>query len=198
MPTCYVRLDCRWLIYIGYSLARELLIMDMSRVVYILQQWFLSLVLLLLFCVSASANDFSLLLNGKALHLQDAPVGQTFNEKNWGAGFQYDFTDNHEDWVPFMTASGFLDSHKKPSYYAGGGMMRRFQWAESGFYTDVGLVGFLMTRENFKDNKPFPGILPVMTLGTEDIAVNITYIPKVDPKMVALFFFQLKVNIFTF
>ncbi len=145
------------------------------------------------------ADDFSLLLNGKALHLQGAPAGQpSFNEENWGAGFQYDFTDNHTDWIPFVTVSGFLDSHKNPSYYAGGGMMRRFKWAETGLYTDVGIVSFLMTRENFKNNQPFLGVLPAMTIGTKNVALNVTYIPKVDPKMVALFFFQLKVNILEF
>ncbi len=154
---------------------------------------------LCVFIAPSFADDLSLLLNGKAYHLKDAPVGQpSFNERNWGTGFQYDFTDNHTDWVPFITASGFLDSHKNPSYYAGGGMMRRFHKDDSSLYADVGLVAFLMTRENFRDNKPFPGILPVMTLGTENIAVNITYIPKVDPKMVALFFFQLKVDVLTF
>jgi len=154
--------------------------------------------LMTLIIPAAYADDLSLLLNGKAYHLKDAPNGKKFNEKNWGAGFQYDFTDHHTDWIPFVTASGFLDSHKNPSYYAGGGIMRRFKWAERSLQTDIGLVGFLMTRENFKNNQPFPGILPFMTVGTKNIAVNITYIPKVDPKMVALFFFQLKVNIFTF
>jgi len=149
---------------------------------------------------TAHADDLSLLLNGKAYHLKDAPAGTTFNEKNWGAGIQYDFTEGGSNWIPFVTASGFLDSHKNPSYYAGGGMMRRFKVEDSdiGLYTDVGLVGFLMTRENFKNNKPFPGILPVITIGTQYVAMNITYIPKVDPKMVALFFFQLKVNVISF
>ncbi len=162
-------------------------------------QFCLMFLALCVFIAPSFADDLSLLLNGKAYHLKDAPVGQpSFNERNWGTGFQYDFTDNHTDWVPFITASGFLDSHKNPSYYAGGGMMRRFHKDDSSLYADVGLVAFLMTRENFKNNKPFPGALPVMTLGTENIAVNITYIPKVDPKMVALFFFQLKVDVLTF
>ncbi len=156
---------------------------------------------LCVFIAPSFADDLSLLLNGKTYHLKDAPVGQpSFNERNWGAGFQYDFTDNHSDWIPFITASGFLDSHKNPSYYAGGGMMRRFKAEDSdlGLYTDVGLVAFVMTRENFNDNKPFLGALPVMTIGSKDVALNITYIPKVDPKMVALFFFQLKVNVTSF
>ena len=173
----------------------------MNRSSYLLQWRYIIAMIAFSLCITpVSADDFSLLLNGKALHLKDAPAGETFNEKNWGAGIQYDFIDENSSWVPFVTASGFLDSHKNPSYYAGGGVMRRFKFDDSwdGFYTDIGLVGFLMTRKNFNDNKPFPGVLPVMTIGSEHIAVNITYIPKVDPKMVALFFFQLKVNILTF
>jgi len=84
----------------------------------------------LLFIVNAEAGSLHALINGKAIHLQPAPAGITFNEENWGGGLQYDFDPWHEDWIPFVTASGFLDSNSNASYYAGGGIARRFKLSE--------------------------------------------------------------------
>lgn len=144
----------------------------------------------------AAADQWSLILNGKAIHL-DPPATTHYNEKNWGAGFQYDFNSPDGKWIPFVTASGFSDSNRNPSYYAGGGALRRFQLTggEQGLHVDAGLVAFLMTRQGFRHDQPFPGILPVLSFGTERVSVNVTYIPKVDPKMVAILFFQLKIGL---
>ena len=144
----------------------------------------------------AQADQWSLLLNGKAVHLEK-PAGTHYNEKNWGAGVQYDFNMTDSKWVPFLTVSGFKDSNENPSYYAGGGTLRRFSFGEekNSLHLDAGVVAFVMTRKSYMDGRPFPGVLPVVALGTDRVALNITYIPKVDPKMVPIFFFQLKIGL---
>lgn len=144
----------------------------------------------------AQADQWSLLINGKAIHLEN-PAGIDLNEDNWGAGLQYDFDMTKGKWVPFISASGFKDSNGNPSYYAGGGTVRRFSFGKekNSVHLDAGLVAFLMIRKDFKNGDPFPGVLPVVSLGTDRVAVNITYIPKVDPKMVPIVFFQLKIGL---
>lgn len=149
-----------------------------------------------LFGVSANAGEPSVLLNGKAIHLDTQP-GVTYNEKNWGLGFQYDMPTAGEKWVPFATASAFDDSNKNMSYYAGGGYLYRseFNWGNTPMHFDAGAVVFLMKRKGFRNDDPFPGVLPAFSLGTPRVAVNMTFIPKVDPKMVPLLFFQLKITL---
>ena len=144
----------------------------------------------------AQADQWSLLLNGKAVHLEKS-AGIHYNEENWGAGVQYDFNMTDSKWIPFVSASGFKDSNGNPSYYAGGGTMRRFSSGEgkNSLHLDAGVVAFLMTRKGFMDGKPFPGFLPVVSLGTDRVALNVTYIPRVDPKMVPILFFQLKIGL---
>lgn len=144
----------------------------------------------------AQADQWSLLLNGKAVHLEEQ-AGVDYNEENWGAGVQYDFDMTQRKWVPFITASGFKDSNENPSYYVGGGTVRRFFFGDekSRLHLDAGLVGFLMVRKDFENGDPFPGVLPVVSFGTDRVAVNVTYIPKVDPKMVPIIFFQLKIGL---
>jgi len=72
----------------------------------------------------------------------------------------------------------------------------RFQFDSA--HVDVGAVGFLMVRKDFKNGDPFPGVLPVLSVGTKNVAVNITYVPKVEPKAVPLWFFQLKISLNSF
>ena len=149
-----------------------------------------------LIAAPAQAAQWSILLNGKAVHLEKS-TGTKFNEENWGAGVQYDFDMTDSKWVPFVSFSGFKDSNSNPSYYAGGGTMRRFSFGEDkgALHLDAGVVAFLMTRQGFKNGQPFPGILPVVSFGTDRIALNVTYIPQVDPKLVPIFFFQLKIGL---
>ncbi len=145
-----------------------------------------------LFSGNATAGEMNLLVNGKAVHI-NTPAGKNLNEKNWGLGFQYDGGLVNKKWIPFATASGFVDSNKNPSYYAGGGVLRRFQGDKLHF--DIGAVGFVMMRKNFKHDKPFLGVLPAFSVGGERFAVNMTFIPKVEPKAVPLVFFQLKIRL---
>jgi len=141
---------------------------------------------------SAHADELSLLVNGKALHL-GLPASRDLNENNWGLGLQYDWNRAHTNWVPFATVSRFRDSNGNPSYYAGGGVLYRFQF--DGVHVDAGAVGFVMTRKDYNDDNPFLGVLPAFSVGTRNVAVNFTYIPKIEPKSVPLWFFQLKINL---
>jgi hypothetical protein len=148
---------------------------------------------------AACADDLNLLINGHAHHI-NAPANTNYNERNTGAGFQYDFDNNGRYWTPFITASGFNDSNRNMSYYAGGGWIHEFEIAPDldNLHVGVGVVAFLMTRKDFNDNQPFFGALPVATVGTDRAELNITYIPSVHPKFVALWFFQLKIKVVEF
>lgn len=162
-----------------------------------LQAWIIiAMVLMVLVATPARADQWSLLINGKSVHLDEQP-GVDFNEENWGLGVQYDLDITPRKWVPFVNASGLKDSNGNASYYAGGGTVRRFTLGKQkgSSHLDAGLVAFLMVRKEFRNGDPFLGILPVVSFGTDRIALNVTYIPKVDPKMVPIVFLQLKIGL---
>lgn len=156
---------------------------------------FLLLCLLLFHANTANANNLSLLVNGKSIHTKKIQNTQ-YNERNWGFGLHYEFARTVQPWVPFVTVSGFKDSHNEPSYYVGGGYMRRLMLSRKHNYLhmDAGLVGFVMTRKDYRNGEPFLGALPALSMGTKNVSVNVTYIPKVHPKMSELWFFQLKLS----
>ncbi|MHB8622684.1 MAG: hypothetical protein ACYC9J_08835 [Sulfuricaulis sp.] len=155
----------------------------------------ISAALVLVFSASALADEMSLLVNGKAIHI-NPPAGKDLNQSNWGLGLQYDWAPVRNNWIPFASASGFIDSNYNPSYYAGGGALRRFQY--DGLHVDLGAIGFFMIRKGYNHQRPFLGALPAFSVGNDKVSLNVTYIPKVEPKVVALWFFQLKINFSNF
>lgn len=142
------------------------------------------------------AGQLSALINGKAIHM-NTKSNSNYNEENWGAGIQYDFGKFDDKWIPFAAVSAFLDSSSNNSYYFGGGYTRRLMLSEqmNQLHFDIGLIGFLMSRKDYRDGDLFPGVLPMLSFGTRTASINITYIPEVAPKMVELWFFQLKLTV---
>ena len=162
------------------------------------------LALLLTVPVSANAGSLSAVLNGKAFHLNSS---RDWNEDNVGLGFEYAFASESR-WRKILMANAFRDSDDNMSYMAGAGLHRRLLQSErlQDFYIDAGINFFVMTRKDYNDNRPFPGILPSMTVGNRHMGFNMTYLPKkfveeamntdiVDPKLRGVLFLQFKVNI---
>ncbi|BAU50314.1 hypothetical protein SVA_3780 [Sulfurifustis variabilis] len=143
----------------------------------------------------ATAGDVSLLINGKAFHI-DPPANTNYNERNWGVGIQYELDERvKENWVTFLQASEFRDSNRNVSAYAGGGLMRRYEFRSGDVRLDAGAIAFLMYRKDFRGGNLFPGVLPALSIGTPRVALNLSYVPKVDPKMVPIVFVQLKLTL---
>ena len=149
----------------------------------------------------AQEGAWDIVLNGRSVHINAA---HRWNEDNWGIGVEREFNGDGR-WVKVALANGFKDSAEHPSYMAGGGMKRRFRMFSNHAYFDVGLIGFVMTREDVRHNQPFPGVLPAVTFGAKRVAVNITYLPEtavdrvtsaqlVDPNMKGVLFIQLKLD----
>lgn len=153
--------------------------------------------LLLLTCATlpAVADELALVINGKAIHLKDG----NYNEENWGLGINYDFAER-DNWVRFVHGSTFKDSSNHTSNYLGGGTKRRFHLETDldGWHADVGVIAFLMTRQDYHNNNPFPGALPFVAVGKGWFTLNATYIPSISPKHVPLLFFQAMVRIAEF
>lgn len=162
-----------------------------------------ALLLLSMFALPAPAADWKVVLNGKSIHIG---ASENWNESNWGLGFEREF-DAGERWVKVALFNGFKDSQNEMSYMVGGGIKRRFESRAPGrdLYVDVGVIAFAMTRRDVNRNTPFPGVLPALTLGTANVALNVTYLPGsigtritngrlIDPDIDGVFFLQLKLD----
>ena len=151
----------------------------------------------------AEAGQWDIVLNGKSVHL-DADAD--WNEDNWGLGFEHEFNPESR-WVRIALGNGFRDSDDHMSYMGGGGIKRRFRLpiGDRRVHLDAGAIGFLMTRQDVNNNRPFPGILPAISVGTRQFALNLTYLPgqiaeqianarTADPNLDGILFLQFKLN----
>ena len=170
--------------------------------------FFLSLAmvaLLLAFSPSpALAGKTSAVINGKSYHFNSS---YDWNEDNYGFGVEYEF-EQQGVWKKIIMANGFRDSNESLSYMAGAGLHRNLFETDAlaGLHLYAGINAFLMTRENVNANKPFPGILPSITIGNDHIGFNLTYLPRkaveetidadfVDPTITGILFLQFKVGV---
>ena len=130
----------------------------------------MSLFLLLTVTHFASAGDINLIANGKAYH------------------FDRETSRNS----PFITLSSFKDSFDNTSNYLGAGMQRRYFLNKLNIksHVDIGIMAFARTRKNYDDGKPFLGAIPFVSIGNEDFAVNMTFIPELSFNESPLMFFQ--------
>jgi len=149
----------------------------------------------------ASAGEISAVLNGKSYHVGST---QKWNEANYGLGLEYQFASTSR-WRTRLMANGFRDSNYDMSYMAGAGLHRNLISTSrlDDFYLDVGINAFVMTRHDVRDNRPFPGALPSVTLGNRYGGFNVTYLPMkavesmfdsnmVDESISGIFFLQFK------
>lgn len=124
---------------------------------------------------TAMAGELSAVLNGRSFHIG---AEEDWNENNLGLGAEYEFASESR-WKTILLANGFRDSNDSMSYMAGAGLYRTvFATSRLGdFHVDLGVNAFLMTREDVNDNRPFPGLLPSLTIGNRYAGINIAYLP---------------------
>ncbi len=150
------------------------------------------------------AGSLNAVLNGKSYHIDSS---YDWNEENVGLGLEYEFEQSGA-WRTTAMANGFRDSTDKMSYMAGAGLHRRlFETEElNGLYVYAGINAFLMTRDDVNGNRPFPGLLPSISVGNRAVGLNLTYLPRkaveqstntvmVDPTIDGILFLQFKVRI---
>lgn len=77
-------------------------------------------------------------------------------------------------------AMGFRDSHGDPSYMVGYGWVPTWNIGKSEVKAGIGLTGFLMSRKDYFGGIPFPGVLPIASVGYKNLAVQAAYIPGGD------------------
>lgn len=161
------------------------------------------LLTLSLLALPTHATDWSVVLNGRSVHID---ASKDWNESNWGLGLERQF-DGDARWVKIVLGNALKDSQNEMTYMAGGGIKRRFKpmAGTRDFHVDVGVIAFGMIRKDVNRSEPFPGVLPALSFGTPSVAVNVTYLPgsigdritngrRIDPEIDGVLFFQLKLD----
>ncbi len=119
-----------------------------------------------------------LYVTGWAWHNRASYSAETirrFREAAWGGGYGRSLYDSDGNWHG-LYAMAFLDSHSNIQPMAGYG----YQWiARYGpnFRLGAGYTLFMTARKDMLHYIPFPGALPIVSMGYKKADVYATYIP---------------------
>lgn len=119
-----------------------------------------------------------LYLSGYAWHNRYTYTPQkirSFNENAWGGGFGKSMYDEKGNWhsLYFMA---FLDSHSHVQPLGGYSWQKIFRPTEN-VRLGAGFTAFLTSRVDIYQNIPFPGVVPLVTVGYKQVTLNAIYIP---------------------
>ena len=126
-------------------------------------------------------GDRSIMLSGYARHGRNTYTPERIKELNelaWGIGFSNSIRDKKDN-EESIYALAISDSHFKPQFMAG----YAYQWMKPlGDQVEAGLgvTGLLFSRTDYFGGIPFPGVLPVASIGTRKTKLMAAYIPRIS------------------
>jgi palmitoyl transferase len=141
----------------------------------------------------------SIILSGYARHGRNTYTAERIaelNENAWGLGFSK-AVRNQKDNEDSLFGLAISDSHFKPQFMAG----YAHQWMQpigGNFEAGVGYTALLISRTDYFSGIPFPGVLPVASIGTRNSKLMAAYIPRLSQNKgngdVLLLFLRLDLN----
>lgn len=126
-------------------------------------------------------GDLSILLSGYARHGRNTYTPERIKELNelaWGIGFSNSMRDKKDN-EELIYGLAISDSHFAPQFMAG----YAYQWMKplgDRFEAGLGVTGLLISRTDYFHGVPFPGILPVASIGSRGTKLMAAYIPRVS------------------
>jgi hypothetical protein len=98
-----------------------------------------------------------------------------YQESPFGLGYGRGLYDQKGNWSG-LYAMGFQDSHNKPQWMAG--YAWKAMWGDrAGWNAGLGYTLLVTARADIGRYTPFPGLLPIASIGYKKISVEGTYVP---------------------
>jgi palmitoyl transferase len=123
-------------------------------------------------------GNYDLYLSGYAWHNRATYTPEKirgYNERAWGGGLGKSIYDEDGDWQG-LYAMAFLESHSKVQPIAGYGFQKIGKvGADTRF--GLGYTVFVTSHPAVMKGVPFPGILPLVSVGYKNATLYATYIP---------------------
>ena len=103
------------------------------------------------------------------------------NENAWGAGVGRRLRNARGN-DEMLYALGISDSHFKPQLMAGYAYEWIYPLGGSSMELGLGYTAMLMSRADYFGGVPFPIALPLASIGTRDIKLRASYVPRLSQK----------------
>lgn len=131
---------------------------------------------LLLICGAAQAAPLELYVPLTAQHFGKSV--RPLNQLNLGLGLGMALRkDIPGHWQPYALAAGFDDSFHNPTWLAGAGLRRH--WDFGPVRAQIGGLAAIIQRPDINQGSPFPGVVPIVGIGMGPITLEATFIPRI-------------------
>jgi lipid IVA palmitoyltransferase len=104
---------------------------------------------------------------------------EELNENAWGVGVGRRLRNARGN-DEIVYALGISDSHYKPQLMAGYAHEWIYPVGGSGLELGVGYTAMLVSRQDYFSGVPFPIALPVASIGSRDIKLRASYVPRLS------------------
>jgi hypothetical protein len=101
------------------------------------------------------------------------------NEHAWGVGIGRRLRNARGN-DEIVYALGISDSHFKPQLMAGYGHEWIYPLGATGLEFGIGYTAMLISRQDYFGGFPFPIALPLGSIGTRDIKLRASYVPRLS------------------
>ncbi len=101
---------------------------------------------------------------------------RSYNDIPWGGGLGEGRYNASGTWEGFY-ALDFQDSHSRPEYLGGYGWVPTWHPLDPSFRLGAGLIGFITARADLRRYTPFPGVLPLGSVGYRFLDLEASFIP---------------------
>jgi lipid IVA palmitoyltransferase len=101
---------------------------------------------------------------------------RSYNDFPAGIGLGKGRFNEHGNWEGVF-AMEFADSHGRPEYEGGYGWIATWHPFSNLFRAGAGLTAFITARSDIMRYTPFPGVLPLGSLGYRNVDLQATFIP---------------------
>ena len=101
---------------------------------------------------------------------------RSYNDFPYGLGFGKGRYNKNGNWEG-MFAMEFADSHSKPEYESGYAWIATWHPFSNKFRMGAGAAGFITARSDIDHYMPFPGVLPLGSIGYLNLDIQTTFMP---------------------
>jgi len=101
---------------------------------------------------------------------------RSYNDNPYGAGIGRGRYNERGNWEGLYVME-FADSHGKPEYEGGYAWLATWHPWRNDFRTGAGYTAFITARSDYSGYTPFPGVLPVGSIGYKNVDVQSTFVP---------------------
>lgn len=101
---------------------------------------------------------------------------RSYNDFPVGAGIGKGRFNERGNWEGLFVME-FADSHGKPEYEGGYAWIAMWRPFDDRFRAGAGVTGFVTARSDFGGYTPFPGVLPLGSIGFLNLDVQCAFVP---------------------